>query len=360
MSKKENEGKCMKSILELKQNYLITGRAATAIYLVLKANHIENKQVLVPANVCYAAIYPVTYSGNSPVFCDVEADTGNVSLETIKNADLSNVKAMIIPHMYGNPVKDMLHIKTFCNENNIILIEDCASAMGVTMKNEDTTYRAGSFGDYVIYSTGYSKTINVGNGGILASDHCLDIERTLYQELPEFTEQSEHNLSFFSKLYRLIRNDQNQNLCAPIYQFLPEYMRDMYLYRIDSVFEDKIIEALKGLDEIIEQRRNDWNQYNQRIDANEHLTKYAMEEGSVPWRFNMYINESIRKEFIAYLLDHHVPVSDWYPNVAPMFQNNQEYANTTKIEHTILNLPLMIEETEIARICDVINHYFNK
>ena len=72
-----------KSIIEMKRNHIITGRAATGIYLIFKALGIKDRKVLFPANICYAAIYPVVYSGNIPVFSDVEPKSGNLSLQFV-------------------------------------------------------------------------------------------------------------------------------------------------------------------------------------------------------------------------------------------------------------------------------------
>ena len=57
-------------ITNLRKNNLFVGRAATAIYLVLNTL-IKNKEVILPSNICYAAVYPVIYSGNKPIFVDV-------------------------------------------------------------------------------------------------------------------------------------------------------------------------------------------------------------------------------------------------------------------------------------------------
>ena len=63
-------------ITKLRKNSLFVGRAATAIYLILKTL-MEEKEVILPSNICYAAVYPIIYSNNVPVFVDVDKRTGN-------------------------------------------------------------------------------------------------------------------------------------------------------------------------------------------------------------------------------------------------------------------------------------------
>ena len=145
-----------KAMVFEEKNMLITSRASSAIYLVLDSLK-DKGNVIVPANLCYAGIYPILYAGMTPVFCDVEQHSGNTNLDFFKKAVTSKTVAAIIPHMYGNPVKELPEIAEFCKENGILLIEDCASAMGAK-----ADYPLGKVGDYTVYSTGYSKTLDLG------------------------------------------------------------------------------------------------------------------------------------------------------------------------------------------------------
>ena len=92
-------------------NTTITGRASTAIYAILKVSNISNMNVLLPANICYAAVYPVILSGNKPMFVDIN-DDGNLTLEIIKNCK-NDFAAAIIPHMYGNICLEIEEISNF-------------------------------------------------------------------------------------------------------------------------------------------------------------------------------------------------------------------------------------------------------
>ena len=80
---------------------VIAGRGAVAIYLALKNISQYGKCVIVPANICYAAVFPIIYAGYTPLFCDVNPADGNVSLRIIKDSYNDSVAAAIIPHMYG-------------------------------------------------------------------------------------------------------------------------------------------------------------------------------------------------------------------------------------------------------------------
>lgn len=338
-------------ILSIKKNFFCVGRAAVGIYLIL-CNMVEkNLKVLVPANICYAAIYPIVYSGNTPVFCDVEMDTGNVSLEEVEKY-VNVVKVMIIPHMFGNPVREIAEIAALCKRNNILLIEDCASAMGAEYSGE----YCGSWGDYTIFSTGYSKTIDLGVGGIVLSDRDLASLREQYQKLPVKTEIDEENEAFFSKMYRLIRNNKKQTLDKYIWAGLYNNMRSVFIHRVDNIAE-MITNELLRLPEVVCKRKAEWELYYRLLNTNDRFKIYSYEEGAVPWRFNLFISPDQRDRFVAYLLEKMVPVSDWYPVVVSIFGEEKTYANASEFESQIINFPLLIGENKIKWICKVLNDF---
>ena len=113
--------------------------------------------------------------------------------------------------MYGNPVQDIKKIHTELSKNNIVLIEDCASLM----TNIESDVMPGTEGDYVIYSTGYSKTIDVGYGGLLFSkNYSLSSMEKCLDELPLLNDEFEKETALFSKIYRIIRNQRHESKLA--------------------------------------------------------------------------------------------------------------------------------------------------
>ena len=345
----------MKNILELKKNHMVVGRAATAIYLILKS--FEQSEVIVPVNICYAAVYPIVFSNNIPKFCDINEQDGNITLGAFENAITEHTKAAIIPHMYGNPVKDIQGIKEVCQDKGILLIEDCASAMGAQLENQ----YVGTFGDYVIYSTGYSKTIDVGNGGIVCSDDSLEHMIFLYKDLPYYSEKIEMQNDLFSKIYRQIRNSKIEYQCQNIFDVFKLNCQDSFLYQIDKKMEKEIRDSLDTLDSVIKQRRDKQRLFDSLINySNSYMEKYEYSEGSVPWRFNILVEAEKRDEIVKTLLKNMIPVSDWYPPVSMIFGDYTKYPNAEIMERRILNFPLLIDDKEIERICKCINECTRK
>jgi len=330
---------------------IVVGRAATAIYLVLSELKQKNKYVLVPANICYAAVFPIISAGLIPLFCDVDKYSGNITISSVKEALNSDVVAAIIPHMYGNPIQDIKELHSIFLENNVIMIEDCASLM----TNEMTSSTPGTVGDYVLYSTGYSKTVDLGFGGILYSKtySLSNMEQDL-SELPLFNDKFEKETSLFSKIYRLLRNQRHEsNLSKDFYGCLNNSFKDNFLYRIDKSKQDLILEKVKELDDVISSRRYKYLYYKNKLQDKYDIYFYT--DSAVPWRFNILVKN--RDDFVKYCLENELPISDWYPCVTPVFGIDKRFDGAAWHEKHIVNFPLMIDDGAIDSICDVLLKY---
>lgn len=141
--------------------YTISGRAAIA--LALRVLNVQpGYGVLVPTYHCPTMIAPIVQAGAVPVFYPITA-SGAPDLRWIEQADLRNVQAMLATHYFGLP-QPMAEIRSFCLQNLIQLIEDCAHAFfGVSDGRP-----VGTWGDVSIASL--TKFFPVPEGGIIASD----------------------------------------------------------------------------------------------------------------------------------------------------------------------------------------------
>ncbi len=102
-----------------------------------------------------------------------------------------STKAMVVVHMRGVPC-DMDKIMAIAKKHNLIVIEDCAQAVGGTYKGK----YLGTFGDCGCYSFQYHKTITAGEGGMIVTnnervyDRCMSYHDTAACWRPDrFAEQ---------------------------------------------------------------------------------------------------------------------------------------------------------------------------
>ena len=122
-------------------------------------------EVIVPAQTHTATAHAVEFTGAKAVFGDVDSLSGNIFLEELERKLTDQTKGVIPVHMSGYPC-NMEKIKTFCNRNNLILIEDCAHAVGTTF-NDTHVGNYGITGCFSFYPT---KQIATGEGGIVISN----------------------------------------------------------------------------------------------------------------------------------------------------------------------------------------------
>lgn len=335
---------------------VVVGRAAVGIYLAL--NEIKNSEkqgrnkVLYPANICYTAVLPAVYLGLEIVFADVDKMSGLVTVETITDKLDDHFLAAVVPHMYGNPVPEIAEIASLCSKKNVSLIEDCASLMG----QSGGVNKPGFYGDYAIYSTGYAKTISLGFGGLVFSaKHSLSAIENFEKTLGLESADADDYWGDFSRNYRKYRTEGQCSLEAQTY--FENMLKTSFENIIFSISDDKrqqILDALVPLSEVIEQRREDYKKYGEML-ADTAFTKYSLNEDAVPWRYSFFVDD--RPSFVKYCLDNHLPISDWYPVVAPLFGDCSSYPSAAWHETRIVNFPLLVGEEEITRICDTIKRY---
>ena len=130
-------------------------------------------EVIVTPRSFIASASCVALRGAVPVFVEVDPVSQNISLEAISKALSPKTKAVIAVHLAGWPC-DLKRIKSFCEQNRIILIEDCAQAIGAGFDGR----KAGSFGDCAVFSFCQDKIMTTGGeGGMLVTNHVEIQER---------------------------------------------------------------------------------------------------------------------------------------------------------------------------------------
>jgi dTDP-4-amino-4,6-dideoxygalactose transaminase len=138
-----------------------------ALDVALKALGIgPGDEVIVTPRTFIASVSCVVNAGATPVFADVDADSGNISAETISHVLTSRTKAVICVHLAGWPC-DMDPIMELAQQHNLKVIEDCAQAHGARYKGRSV----GSIGHVGAWSFCQDKIMTtVGEGGMVTTN----------------------------------------------------------------------------------------------------------------------------------------------------------------------------------------------
>jgi len=116
----------------------------------------------------------ISNAGGKPIFIEITKDLV-LDLDDLSNkANSSGSRFLLISHMRGHLV-DMDKLMEIVNDNNLILIEDCAHTMGAHWKTE----KSGNFGLAGCFSTQTYKHLNSGEGGLLTSNDEVFMARAI-------------------------------------------------------------------------------------------------------------------------------------------------------------------------------------
>lgn len=134
-----------------------------ALFLALKAHGIgAGDEVITTPMTFVATANAVVHAGATPVFVDVEADTGNMDAARIEAAVTPRTKAILVVHLYGL-MCDMKAIRGIASRHNLIVIEDAAHCL----EGSRDGVRPGNLSDAACFSFYATKNITSGEGGAL-------------------------------------------------------------------------------------------------------------------------------------------------------------------------------------------------
>jgi CDP-4-dehydro-6-deoxyglucose reductase, E1 len=122
-------------------------------------------EVLVPAVSWSTTYYPVSQSGLTLTFVDVEKGTLNISVEHVESKITERTKAIFAVNLLGNPAA-LAQLKLICVEHNLLLLEDNCESLGAELSGK----QAGTFGVLGTFSTFFSHHISTMEGGVIVTD----------------------------------------------------------------------------------------------------------------------------------------------------------------------------------------------
>ncbi|MFZ0704623.1 MAG: DegT/DnrJ/EryC1/StrS aminotransferase family protein [Candidatus Korobacteraceae bacterium] len=121
-------------------------------------------EVITTSRTFIASASCVVMRGAKPVIADVDRDSQNVTVDTIRQAITPRTKAIIAVHLAGWPC-DMDPILELAHEHGLKVIEDCAQANGAQYRVRPV----GSMGDINSFSFCQDKIITTGGEGGLVT-----------------------------------------------------------------------------------------------------------------------------------------------------------------------------------------------
>src|SRR3954471_3275732 len=236
-----------------------------AFYYILKALDLPaGSEIIFPALTFWVVPELARVAGLRVVFADVDPKTFNIDPDSVERLITAKTRVIVPTHLYGLPC-DMDRLLAIAARHNLIVLEDCAHALGATYKGKPV----GTFGTGSLFSFQTLKPLNCYGGGLaLVNDAPLAAKvRAMVEALPWPSEQRVRDRLLMGRLQRIFIKpwvfsislfpvlwvsaliDANPDV------FLWEKIRslhplpDQYVERFPNVQAAIGLEALKHLDE---------------------------------------------------------------------------------------------------------------
>ena len=112
-----------------------------------------------------ASANAVLFTGASPVFADVEADTFCIDPALVEAAITPRTRAILPVHLYGHPAA-MMELGAIARRHGLHLIEDACQAHGATVGG----HKVGALGHTAVFSLYPTKNMTSSEGGFVTTD----------------------------------------------------------------------------------------------------------------------------------------------------------------------------------------------
>jgi len=146
---------------------IAVANGSVALGLALRALKLpRGSEIIVTPRTFIASVSEIILAGFRPVFADVDAESQNITLETIEPLINDSTSALLLVHLAGWPC-DMEQIGQLADQHNLRVIEDCAQAHGARINGQSV----GSWGDIAAFSFCQDKIMTTGGeGGMIVTN----------------------------------------------------------------------------------------------------------------------------------------------------------------------------------------------
>ena len=302
-----------------------------ALHLPLLAWDIkEGDEVIIPALTYIATCNAVKYVNATPVFVDVDPETWNIDPKKIEEKITEKTKAIIVVHLFGNPV-DMDPIMDIARKHNLYVIEDAAEAHGAIYKGK----KVGSIGDVGTFSFFGNKIITTGEGGMVVTND--------------------------NKLNEKMRLLKGQGV-DPQKRYWHTVVG--YNYRMTNIEAAIGLAQLEKIETHIGLRREimkKYEQYLQPIKEYISFQKITEESESIYWMVSISFNDNVALERDLIMQKMQEAGIETRPvfyviNEMPPYKSDEKFECASKIAENSINVPTYgtLSDEDIKYVCDTL------
>ncbi len=198
----------------------------------------KGDEVVVPSFSFISTANAVLFVDAKPTFADIEDSTLGLDPASISGKINPHTKA-IVPMDYGGLSCKIFDIKQIAKNNNLILIEDAAEALGSSVNGK----KIGSVSDSSIFSFCGNKVLTTGEGGAVVTN-----SRSIYEKIKSVRSHGRVDKTEYF-------NDPSES----------QYLELGYNWRMSSITAALGITQLNKLDKIIKMRQENAGYLSSRL-----------------------------------------------------------------------------------------------
>jgi len=298
-----------------KLTWTSSGRAALKHILLHEK---EAKNIAIPAFTCHVVVDAIKRAGKRPVIFDsgAVADVEDVRMV------VSNIDALVLPYNFGF-MADTEKIARVCRKEEVLLIEDCAQAIGAELRDN----KAGSFGKYAFYSFGISKNIGFVGGMIRGKNIEINTAKLPFAFRAKLNIEAAINNAFFSRyFYGFGRKLLEREL---------EKEHDDIDYEMPEHYKNVVLKIASRYDKILKIRRENANICTEELDGIIDFIK-PIKDSKAAWLYFVLMSkqrDKLRKLLLRECID--VQPMRTFGNIGR--KENTKASNTEK-EHLVFAL----------------------
>ena len=298
----------------------------------------EGDEVIVPDFTMIGSIFPIMYTGATPVFIDVEPDTFNIDVSQLESKITNKTKAIMPVHIYGHSC-DMDPVMEIAKKYDIAVVEDAAEVHGGTYKGK----RCGSIGTINAFSFYGNKIITTGEGGMVCTnDDALAMRARSLKDLAHSPEK------------RFLHTELAFN------------------YRATNLQAAVGLGQMENIDMFLERKKSMAQKYNTLLADIKGITLPTTKDyaENVYWMYALLVNDELgmtRDELCIKLKEKGVDTRDFFlpchsqPAVQKVFPSTESFPVSEDIAERGFYLPsgIAITDEQIEYVSDVLHAIAN-
>jgi len=297
---------------------IAVGSGTDALHLsYILAGLKKGDEIICPVFTCTATNIPLLYFGAKIKFADINPETFNIDVNSVKKLVTKKTKAIVFVNYGGLPC-DLSELNKIARKNKLILIQDAAQSLGSTYQNKAIT----SYADFTIFSFQAIKQISSGDGGMLVIKN-------------KNLEKKAKRIRWFG-IDRLAKQGGNWE---------NDIKEVGYKYQMTDIGAALLLESIKEFSKIKKHRASIFRAYNKILTKNKNIKIVDSKnlKGHAHWLYTIltdkkdYLQKQLRKKQIETNQVHFR--NDRY-SIFKKFVENKRFKNMDSVEEKYLVLPI--------------------